>query len=169
AKKGLAYAVHGVFQPNRQAGSFNGGVDTAVETTADAVVAMFEVFDRMRNENVTDAELAEAKMRVAGGMVMKVQTIGQQAEYRVEGILNDYPIDYYDKYPQRIAQVSADQVREVMNKYVKDGQMTVVVVGPALLIRPQLERLGAVEVVPMPSKRAGAVTQPSNELLKKAA
>src|SRR5206468_12256950 len=139
AKKGLAYAVHGVFQPNRQAGSFNGGVDTAVETTADAVVAMFEVFDRMRNENVTDAELAEAKMRVAGGMVMKVQTIGQQAEYRVEGILNDYPIDYYDKYPQRIAEVIAEQIREVMNKYAKDGALTITVVAPAAVVKSQLE------------------------------
>jgi len=97
---------------------------------------------------------------------MKVQTIGEQAEYRVEGILNGYPIDYYDNYPQRIAQVSADQVRDVMNKYVHDGEMTIVVVGPALVIQAQLEKLGSVEVVPMPSKRAGAVTQPSNELLK---
>ncbi len=166
AEKGLAYGVYGVFQPNREAGSFNGGVDTAVETTADAVEAMFKVFDDMHKANVTDAELAEAKMRVAGGMGMKVQTIGEQAEYRVEGILNGYPIDYYDKYPERISQVSADQVRDVMNKYEKDGEMTIVVVGPALVIRAQLERLGPVEVVPMPSKRAGAMAQPSNELLK---
>jgi predicted Zn-dependent peptidase len=138
AKKGLAYSVHGIFAPNRQAGQFTAAVDTAVESTADAVAAMFEVFDGMRKENVTDAELAEAKMRVAGGMVMKVQTIGQQAEYRVEGILNDYPIDYYDKYPSRIAQVSAEQVREVMNKYVNDGAMTIVIVGPADAIKPQL-------------------------------
>ena len=169
AEKGLAYSVHGVFSPNRQAGSFSGAVDTAVESTADAVQAMFDVFEKMRKENVTDTELAEAKMRVAGSMVMKVQTIGQQAEYRVEGILNDYPIDYYDKYPQRIAQVTADQVREVMNKYVKDDAMTVIVVAPANVVKPQLEKIGEVEVVPMPAKRPGAVTQPSQELLKKAA
>ena len=49
---------------------------------------------------MTAAELAEAKSRVAGGMVMDMQTIGQQAGYRVDGILNGYPIDYYDKYPR---------------------------------------------------------------------
>jgi predicted Zn-dependent peptidase len=169
AKKGLAYSVHGVFGPNRQAGAFNAGVDTAVESTADAVQAMFDVFEAMRKQNVTDQELAEAKMRVAGGMVMKVQTIGQQADYRVEGILNDYPIDYYDKYPSRIAQVSGDQVREVMNKYVNDDAMTIVIVGPAAVIKPQLEKLGGYEVIPMPSKRPGATTAPSRELLKPAA
>jgi zinc protease len=169
AKKGLAYSVYGVFQPNRQAGSFGGGVDTAVETTADAVEAMFTVFSEMQKANVSDQELKEAKMRVAGSMVMKVQTIGQQADYRVEGILNDYPIDYYDKYPERIAKVSADQVREVMNKYVNDDAITIIVVGPAEVVKPQLEKLGEVTVIPMPAKRAGAVTQPSRELLKKAA
>ena len=75
AKKGLAYSVYGVFQPNREAGSFGGGVDTAIESTADAVQAMFDVFEKMRGENVTDQELAEAKMRVAGGMVMVVTSV----------------------------------------------------------------------------------------------
>ena len=60
-------------------------------------------------------------------MVMAVQTIQQQAGYRVEGVLNDYPIDYYDKYPARIAQVKADEIRDVMKKYVLDDAMTIVV------------------------------------------
>jgi predicted Zn-dependent peptidase len=134
---------------------------------------MFKVFDDMRKENVTDAELAEAKTRVAGGMVMAVQTIGQQAGYRSDGILNEYPIDYYDKYPARIGEVKADEVRDVMKKYVLDDAMTIVVVAPAEQVKPQLERLGKVEVVPMPAKRtnaAAATTKPADrELLKKAA
>ncbi len=163
AEKGLAYGVYGRFTPNRQAGAFMGSIDTAIESTAAAVEAMFQVFDRMRKEDVTPAELAEAKMRVAGGMVMAVQTIGQQAGYRVDGILNGYPIDYYDKYPARVAEVTAQQVREVLNKYVKDGEMTIVVVAPAKLVRAQLEKLGEVEVVPMPAAREAATTQPAKK------
>jgi zinc protease len=175
AEKGLAYGVQGIFDPSRQAGRFVGQTDTAIESTADAVEAMFKVFDDMRKTNVTDTELAEAKLRVAGGMVMAVQTIAQQADYRGDGILNDYPIDYYDKYPARISEVTADQVREVMEKYVRDDAMTIVVVAPAEQVKSQLERLGTVEVVPMPAKRdgaaaAGATTKPADrELLKKAA
>jgi zinc protease len=172
AQKGLAYSVRGMFEPTRQAGTFGGSTDTAIESTADAVEAMFKVFDDMRKENVTDAELAEAKSRVAGGMVMAVQTIEQQAGYRVDGILNDYPIDYYDKYPARIAQVTAGEIRDVMRKYVLDDAMTIVVVAPAEQVQKQLERLGPVEVRPMPAKRDGAsaTTKPAEkELLKKAA
>jgi zinc protease len=168
AEKGLAYGVTGVFQPGRQAGSFVGATDTAVESAGAAVEAMWKVFDDMRREDVTEKELSEAQMRVAGSMVMGMQTIQQQAGYRVDGILNDYPIDYYDTYPQKIAQVTRQQIRDVMNKYVRDGEMVIVVVAPADAVKAQLETLGEVEVVPMPAKREGA--KPSErELLKKKA
>ena len=170
AEKGLAYGVHGVFQPGRHGGAFVAGTDTAVESTADAVEAIFKVLNDMRAAPVTATELAEAQQRVAGGVVMDMQTIGQQARYRVDGILNNYPIDYYDKYPLRIARVTTEQVRQVMQKYVKDGQAVIVVVAPAEAVREQLERLGEVEVVPMPAQRDGAAGEEQEpQLLKKAA
>ena len=169
AEKGLAYGVSGTFSPGRQAGAFTGSTDTAVETAGAAVEAMWKVFDDMRRENVEQKELAEAQMRVAGNMVMGMQTIQQQAGYRVDAILNDYPIDYYDVYPQKIAQVTQDQIRQVMNKYVKDDQMVVVVVAPAEAVRGQLEKLGDVEVVPMPAKREGSKPRDQELLKKKAA
>ena len=100
---------------------------------------------------------------------MGMQTIQQQAGYRVSAILNDYPIDYYDIYPQKIEAVSARQIRDVLSKYVKDGEMVIVVVAPAEAVKDQLQRLGEVEVVPMPAKREGAKDLGNNELLKKAA
>jgi zinc protease len=169
AEKGLAYGVHGVFQPGRYGGAFVAGTDTAVESTADAVEAIFKVLNDMRTAAVTPEELAEAQQRVAGGTVMNMQTIGQQAGYRVDGLLNGYPIDYYDTYPQRIAQVTTEQVQEVMKKYVDDGQMVIVVVGPAETVKAQLERLGEVKVVPMPALREGGGEQQEPQLLKKAA
>jgi zinc protease len=160
AEKGLAYGVWGVFSPNRHAGQFEGGTDTSLPTAAEAVKAMFKVFDDMCRQPVTDQELREAKTRVAGGMVMGIQTIGQQAEYRGSAILNDYPIDYYDTYPKRIAEVTAEQVQEVMKRYVKDNLMQIVVVAPAEKVKAQLEELGQVEVIPMPAERHKAVSSP---------
>ncbi|HZN64765.1 MAG TPA: pitrilysin family protein, partial [Tepidisphaeraceae bacterium] len=168
AEKGLAYGVRGVFEPGRQAGAFVASTDTAVESTADAVLAIFKVLDDMRSREVTAVELAEAKTRTVGGMVMGMQTIEQQAGYRVSAILNGYPPDYYDVYPQKIEAVTASQVRDLLAKYVDDGRAVIVVVGPAEQVRPQLEKLGEVHVVPMPAKREGA-KDVGEELLKKAA
>ena len=145
------------------------GTDGKIETAAESVTAIFEVLDKMRKENVTPTELKEAQVRTIGLMLMGMQTIQQQANYRVDGILNGYPIDYYDVYPQKIEAVSAKQIRDVLSKYVKDGEMVIVVVAPAEQVKDQLKRLGEVEVVPMPAKREGAKDLGRNELLKKAA
>jgi zinc protease len=168
AEKGLAYGVHGVFQPGRHSGAFAAGTETALESTADAIEAIFKVLNDMRKADVTPEELSEAKTRVAGGLLMGMQTMSQQATYRVDAILNDYPIDYYDNYPAKVGAITADQVRAVMNKYVDDSRVTIIVVAPAEQVKEQLKRLGEVEVIPMPAKRDGATTKPGSELLKPA-
>ncbi|MDB5295329.1 MAG: peptidase domain protein, partial [Phycisphaerales bacterium] len=155
AERGLSYGVHGVFQPNRHGGAFEAGTDGAIETAAESAEAIFHVLEGMRSADVTPKELNEAKTRTIGLMLMGMQTIQQQSTYRVEGILNDYPADYYDVYPEKISQVSADQVRQVMNKYVDPTKFTIVVVAPAEKVKAQLEKVGEVKVVPMPAKRDG--------------
>ena len=111
---------------------------------------MFKVFADMAKDGVSEAEMSDARLRIVGSMVMGMQTIAQQADYRMQGILNDYPIDYYDNYGDRINGVAPTQVAEVAKKYIRDDQMVVVVVAPAEAVKKQLERLGKVEVVPMP-------------------
>ncbi|HEY7086919.1 MAG TPA: pitrilysin family protein [Tepidisphaeraceae bacterium] len=155
AEKGLTYGCSASFRPGRHSGEFSGSVDTNPDTTSDAIEAMLKVYDDMKAADVSSQELAEAKSRVAGGAVMELQTIAAQAQRRIEQILNGYPIDYYDKYPQRIAEVQAPQVRDVMDKYVKDDQLIIVVVAPASIVKSQLEKLGTVEVIPMPLRRPG--------------
>jgi zinc protease len=131
AEKGLVYGISGFFQATRHSGAFTVSTETRPDAVAETIEAAFHVFQGMRDADVTDVEMNEAKLRVAGNLVMGMQTIEQQAGTRMEGILNGYPVDYYDKYPARLAQVSAEQVRAVMNKYVDPAGMALVVVAPA--------------------------------------
>ena len=72
--------------------------------------------------------------------------------------------------------MTADEVREVMKKYVKDDAMTIVVVAPAEQVKEQLEQLGRgrsradAGEARRAAAAAGATTKPADkELLKKAA
>jgi predicted Zn-dependent peptidase len=160
AEKGLAYSVWGMFRPGRHGGTFQGGTDTKIPSTADAVTSMLKVFDDLRAADVTDEELKEAKLRVSGSLVMGMQTVAQQAGFRVEGILNGYPIDYYDMYPARINQVAKEDIRRAMDRFVRPDRMVVVVVAPAARVKAQLAPLGEVRVVPMPARRSAAPPMP---------
>lgn len=153
AEKGLTYGSYGRFAAGRHGGSFVVSIDTKPESTGEAIEGIFTVLGRMRTEDITPGELAEARQRIAGSMVMDMQTVDQQANRRTDIILNGYPDDYFDVYPRRIAQVEAAQVRALMAKYADDGKMTIVVVAPAEKVKAQLDPLGAVTVVPMPAKR----------------
>jgi zinc protease len=153
AKMGYAYYCSGSFSPDRHAGAFYARTETAFETTAPAIEAMFKVFSEMRTGDVTADELADAKIRSAGGLLMSMQTIEQQARQRISAILNGFPDDYYDKYPERIGRVTAARVRGVMDKYVRDDRMAIVVVAPKDKVLSQLQKLGEVEVRPMPAER----------------
>ncbi len=165
AEKGLVYGIGGMFRPNRHGGEFMVTTETRPDAVAETIEAAIHVIDGMRDAEVTETEMTESKLRVAGSMVMGMQTIESQAGTRLEGILNDYPIDYYDKYPARLLGVDAAAVKSVMGKYVKPDAFTIVVVAPAAAVKTSLEKLGEVEVRPMPSAR-GATTKPAKEMLK---
>ena len=161
AEKGLTYGAYGYFRPSRNGGAFELSIETKPESVDDAITSAFGVIDKMKAENITDAELAEAKRRVAGSMVLETQTVQAQAGRRVETILNGYPIDYYDHYAERIAQVKADEVRETLSKYFVTDNVNIVVVGPADKVKSQLEKFGTVSVEPMPLADKSATTQPA--------
>ena len=157
AQKGLTYGASGRFTAGRHSGSFQVSFNTKPQTTGEAVTSAFEVLQRMASEPITDAELAEAKRRVTGGLVMSTQTVDQAAALRSGIVLNDYPLDYYSTYADKIAAVTVQDVQNVMSKYADPKQLTVVVVGPADVVKPQLENMGVpVEVVPMPLARDSA-------------
>ena len=163
AKKGYVYGITGSFGPGRHGGAFEVNAPTRAPVTGDCVAATFKVLDDLRNpagENpLTDAQLADAKRRVTGLQVMSMQTVSQQAGMRLDGILNGYPIDYYDTYAEHINAVTADQVRAVMDKYAKNDAMTIVVVAPAAVVKPQLEQFGPVSVEPMPAGGGGGMRE----------
>src|SRR5690606_2200114 len=139
--------------PGRHDGSFQVAFSTRPATTGEAVKAAFEVLERMATEPVSDEELAEAKRRVTGSLVMSTQTVLQQAGLRASIELNDYPLDYYDTYADKVAAVTKEDLQRVMEQYASPDRLSVVVVGPAAEVVSQLETIGDVETVPMPLQR----------------
>ena len=170
AQKGYVYGITGSFAPGRHDGAFEVNAPTRPPVAGDCVSATYKVLDDLKNpagdNPLTDDQLADAKRRVTGLQVMSMQTVDQQAGMRLDGILNGYPVDYYDTYAGHVNAVTVQQVRDVMDKYVRDAAMQIVVVAPATVVKGQLEKIGPVTVEPMPLARTA--NPAANEMVKPA-
>lgn len=144
---GLTYGVRSRFASRTGPGPFY--VRAAVETdgTGRAVGETLREIDGMRERGVTEAELERARQFLIGVFPYTVETVDDLAQRIEDLVVYELAPDYYDHHPARLADVTAAQVDEASRKYLDPDRATIVAVGPADALTPQLESFGAVEVV----------------------
>lgn len=145
-KHGFTYGASSSFVMRRQPGPFV--VSTAVETavTGAAVREILGELDRIRQDSVTDAELSDARNYVAGTFPLRLETTDGVASRLAELFIFDLPQRYLDEFPERILSVTAEQVLAAAQRYIDPERLTVLVVGDASTVAPQLDELAIAEV-----------------------
>jgi len=103
--------------------------------------------NRIRDEKVPEAELDAARRSVVARFALSLESPQQLIGYAITRKAFGFPADYWDKYPAKIAAISADDVQRVAKKYIDPGTMQVVAVGDASKIKSVLEKYGPVEIV----------------------
>ena len=146
--RGLSYGVRSRFAMSRAAGIFFVSSFTKVETTAELLQVAFEEEERFCDAGPTAEELERAQSYLAGLYPLSLETHDQVAERIADVKLYGVSLDEVTGYRERVRAVTAEQCRDLAQRYfpLRDG--VVVVVGPARQIAPSLERFGPVKVVP---------------------
>ncbi|MBB4638604.1 M16 family metallopeptidase [Longimicrobium terrae] len=126
---GWAYGASSGYQMLRGAGPFTARAGVQTNATDSSVVEFFKELNRIRTEDVTEAELDKARRYVALRLPDQLETTSDiAAQY---GNLETYGIDpsFLETYVERTMAVTAADLRRVANQYVRPGQSVVVVVG----------------------------------------
>ncbi|MEX2584152.1 MAG: pitrilysin family protein [Gemmatimonadota bacterium] len=146
-RHGFTYGVSSGFVMRRKPGPFI--VSTAVQTevTGRAVSEILFELRRIREGDVTDAELSDARQYVAGTFPLRLQTTDGVASRLAELAIYDLPDSYLADFAERILAVSADEVVTAARQHVEPDRLTVLVVGDPEHVRPQLEALGIGQTV----------------------
>ncbi len=92
--------------------------------------AILEHVARLREEPVTDQELARAKRKTLASIAKSGQTAGEVASTLARDILGPGDPDYRDKYIQHISALQADQLRAVAARMLGVEQLTTVILEP---------------------------------------
>ena len=118
AQKGLAYAVGSTFSAYVNKGSFCVYIGTEPSKAKEAENAMMYEVERMKKEFVTDKELEDAKTKLKGEAILKMETNASKAHFLSVSEQNGSGVDYYyDKFNEEIDSVTVSDVITTANKY----------------------------------------------------
>jgi zinc protease len=129
---GLAYTVGGGLTESADVapGLFRLYIGTGPDEADRAVAAALDQVRAMHRGEFTDEEVDRARRYLAGSWVFDYQTVGQRAERLLELERWGLPLDEPLHWPERVARVTADQVRRAARKHIDPAALVRVEYGP---------------------------------------
>lgn len=151
-KNGFTYGAHSTFVDRSGPGPFVVRTAVANEVAGAATREVLSELARLHEEDVKRAELEEAIDYLRGVFPYGLQTQGGLLHHIEELELYDLPEDYFDRLLEGLDSIDARRLRELAQTHIHPGDATIVAVGPAALLEPQLGDLGATTVTEHDSK-----------------
>lgn len=146
AEEGLTYGISSQFAQRRAGGPFVVITFTEVARVGELLASTIGELERIRTQPPNEAELTWAKSLRTGRFALALETTSAVGASLIDLEVYDLPRDSLDTYRGRIRAVGSDAVAAAAQEYIHPERATIVVVGPAEALVPQLEPYGTVEV-----------------------
>ena len=145
---GYTYGAGSFFRYHRSPGPFIVFSDVRTDVTAPATTEVFNELKRMRDTQLTPAELILSKDSIARSLPGRFERGTEAAATFAELFTYDLPLDYFSTLPERINAVTVEQAQAVAKKYIQPDKMIVLAVGDRAKIEEDMKRLnlGKVEI-----------------------
>src|SRR5467141_1581124 len=145
---GYTYGAGSFFNYHRAPGPFVAYSDVRTDVTAPATMEVFNELRRMRDTQLTPAELLLSKDSIARSLPGRFERGTEAAASFAELFTYDLPLDYYSNLPDRINAVTAEQAQAMARKYILPEKMIVLAVGDCAKIEADMKKLnlGKVEI-----------------------
>ena len=144
--KGFTYGVNSRFLFRRSGGMFCISTAVATEVTAAAVREVLSETQALVAGGPTAAEVRGARDYLAGVFPLRMETTAQIATGAAQAFTHGLPADYHARYRERMRAVRVEDAARAADRRLDPDALTVVVVGDADRVAPELEALAPVEV-----------------------
>jgi zinc protease len=146
-RKGYTYGVYSNTRVLRYRGDWRAQMDVRTDVTEPSLRDMLAEINRIRDEPVPTAEFTDAQRSLTASFALSLENPAGLLNLYIVRQLYKFPIDYWDKYTDRIAAVTPAQVQAVARKYLDPKRLQIVAVGDAAKIAPVLGGFGPLEVL----------------------
>lgn len=133
-QRGLAYSVASFFTANKAPGSFQVVMQTKNASASEAIERARAEIDRIRNEPVTDREIAEAKLYLTGSFPLQLDSNREIASFLSQVEFFGLGRDYGETYASRINAVTKEEVLRVAQQYLRPDEIIMVIVGDLRMV-----------------------------------
>ncbi len=128
-KRGLSYSVYSYFLPMRQPGIFQLGLQTKNQQAGEALQVMRETLQRFIDQGPSEEELRAAKQNITGGFPLRIASNSKIIEYLAVIGFYDLPLDYLDRFNERVEAVTREQIRDAFKRRIDPQRLITIQVG----------------------------------------
>ncbi len=153
--KGYTYGASSGLSALRYRGSWQASTDVRSEVTGPALTELIGEIRRLRDERVPDREFRAAKRALVASFALDLESPGGILGDHLTRWLYNLPVDYWDKYPDRIMAVTQEQVQAAARKYLDASRLQIVAVGDSTKVVDSLKAFGTVETYDTEGKKIG--------------
>jgi zinc protease len=152
-EKGLTYGAYSYFRSDIYPGPWIASTEVRTKVTGRSMEALMDEFKKIRNEDVPEKELDEARRAIVASFALSLERPTTLLHAWLTVDYYKLPQDYWDQYPEEVAKVSPQVVKETARKYIDLDHLQVVCVGNGKDIKDVLKIYGPLEVYDTNGKR----------------
>ncbi len=144
--KGYTYGAYSGFTAAKYRGYFRASTEVQTDVTKGSMDELFYEFKRIRDEKTPADEFDRAKRTIIGSFALQLESPQSLLGNIITQKIYNLPADYWDTYPQKIAEVTPEEVQRVARKYLDLAKLQIIAVGDAKKIATVMKGFGGVEL-----------------------
>jgi zinc protease len=148
-REGLTYGASSDLMCYRTLGAWVAKTFTRTPETLKSLHVSLEQMKSLRDYPISNSELEAAKGYLLGHLALEFETSDGVASQVLDLLIHNLPLDYWNRYPQKIQALTAGEVWEVTKRYLDPDRNVIVLVGNIAGLAKDLKKLGKVRVVPL--------------------
>jgi zinc protease len=149
SRDGLTYGASSDLLCYRSLGGWVAKTFTRTPETIKSVHVALQQMKRLREHPITEDELETAKGYLIGHQALDFETSEGIAGQVLDLMLHDLPLDYWNRFPERIQALRAEDVWDATRRYLDPEDNVIVLVGNAAGFKKDLKELGPSRVIPV--------------------
>lgn len=151
--KGYTYGAGSSIDAPRFRGTWVADTEVRTEVTEPALADLLDELRQARDVTIPAKELADAKRSMIAAFALTLESPQALLNNAVTRYRFNLPMDYWDRYPQRINAITAADAQAMAKKYLNPSRLQIVAVGNSEGVARALRKLGPVEVYDAEGRR----------------